>query len=344
MTSCNPAQKMEKTFTLSKLCIVFVKQVFTIALIALVCVVTANPAHSEGYDKQLESVAQTLAGEINKAGKKSVATVDFTDLQGNITELGRFVAEELSTDLVLIDKQFSVIDRVHLRSILAEQKLSVSGLLNPKNAKKLGQIAGVDALIIGSITPFGENIRITFKVIATDTAHVIAAARTSIAKTGAVEELLVREIAEGSPAAVPGQASASIHPSNRRFGQVAPFQNSFLRVSLLSAALSQDKKKVSITLNFTNITKKNIYIAVKSGSSETIMIDNLGNEWRVDNLVGLQFYNNTLLTQGQNTTVIMTFNPVHESITPGNIFNFSSNMDAKDFGNFSVGLIGIHIK
>jgi len=321
---------------------------FAIALIVLVCIAIPHSAHSEGYEEQLEEVAKTLAEKIDKAGKTTVAAVDFTDLQGNITELGRFIAEEISTNLVLIDKKFSVIDRVHLRNILSEQKLSVSGLLNPKNAKKLGQIAGVDALIIGSITPFGENIRITFKVIATDTANVIAAARTSIAKTGAVEELLAREIAVVPSTSGAGQAGGTIF-ATRTVGQVAPFQNSFLRVSLLSAALSQDKKKIMLTLNFTNITKKDIRISLWPRSDDKIMIDNLGNEWRAtSNAVGIreQFRgrSGTLLTPGQNMKVILIFAPQQEDITSGNIFNFSANLSEAGYGDFSVGFSGIRIK
>ena len=211
------------------------------------------------------------------------------------------------------------------------------------------QIAGVDALIIGSITPFGENIRITFKVIATDTAHVIGAARTSIAKTGAVEELLGREIAWGSPAAVPGQATAFIHSSNRSLGSVKPFKNSFLHVFPVSAALSQDKQQVTLTLNFTNITKKDIRIALSPGVNEKVMIDNLGNEWRLaSRAVGiLTKYDpkdGTILAPGQNATVIMIFRPVKESTTPGNVFNFSANLCGFKIGNFSVGLSGIRVK
>src|SRR5437899_296918 len=52
------------------------------------------------------------------AGKKTVAVVDFTDLQGNVTELGRYLAEEFSTALVEEPRSFDVIDRIHLKVIL----------------------------------------------------------------------------------------------------------------------------------------------------------------------------------------------------------------------------------
>ena len=91
-------------------------------------------------------------------------------------------------------KGFEVVDRNHLKSILMENKLSFSGLVNPDTIKKIGQISGVDALVTGSVIPFGDNIRVTCKVIATDTARIITADKTELAKTKAIDELLSKGI------------------------------------------------------------------------------------------------------------------------------------------------------
>lgn len=103
----------------------------------------------------------------------------------------------------MIAKGFEVIDRTHLKSILTEHKLSISGLVDPKTVKKLGQIAGVDAIVTGSVTPFGDSIRVSAKVIATDTAKVIGAAKGDIAKTKPIEELLAKGIETVREVSVP---------------------------------------------------------------------------------------------------------------------------------------------
>jgi len=54
------------------------------------------------------------------------------DLQGNVTELGRFLAEELSGALVNDSRGFRVIDRAHLKAILQEHKLAATGLIDPQ--------------------------------------------------------------------------------------------------------------------------------------------------------------------------------------------------------------------
>ena len=146
------------------------------------------------YDVEILELSQNLSSNIEKEKKHTVAVVDFTDLQGNITELGRFIAEELSANLVAGKKNFVVIDRIHLKHIIAEHKLSVSAFFDPKAVDNFGKISGVDAIIIGVVTPFGDSVRVSAKVIATDSARIIAASTGSIARTAAIEELLGKGI------------------------------------------------------------------------------------------------------------------------------------------------------
>ncbi|MCX7590987.1 MAG: CsgG/HfaB family protein [Kiritimatiellae bacterium] len=167
---------------------------------------TLAPA-SWAYEKEIRSMAGTLADSIAKSGKKTIAVVDFTDLQGNVTELGRFLAEELSVALASTGKGFEVVDRTHLKAILAEHKLASTGVIDPATARKLGQITGVEALVTGTITSFGDSVRLTVKCLDTATAKVILAAATDIPKTKAVEELLSKSIQDTSqPVGTPGPA------------------------------------------------------------------------------------------------------------------------------------------
>ena len=111
-----------------------------------------------------------------------------------MTELGRFIAEELSINLARSEKQFEVIDRTHLKSLLEEHKFNMSGLVDPQTAKKIGKIAGVDAIVTGKLTPFGDNVRVSCTVISTATAKTLAAGKTSIAKTRTIEQLLAGSV------------------------------------------------------------------------------------------------------------------------------------------------------
>jgi len=170
-----------------------------VRLFLILALLGINVCPLMAYEKEIKNLSQAMVEAIANKGTKTIAVVDFIDLQGNVTELGRFIGEELSVDLVTQAKGFEVIDRIHLKTILNEHKLSMSGLVDPKNVKKLGSLAGVDAIITGCVTPFGDSIRVSCKLITTDTAKVIAACKGDIAKTKAIEELMVRGIEKEVP-------------------------------------------------------------------------------------------------------------------------------------------------
>jgi len=55
---------------------------------------------AEAYDTALKGVAANLVLKLEDAKQHSGTVLDFTDLQGAPTELGRFLAQELSGYLV----------------------------------------------------------------------------------------------------------------------------------------------------------------------------------------------------------------------------------------------------
>ena len=178
---------------------------------------------SFAYEEEIKDISANMARDIADAGKKTIAVADFTDLQGNVTELGRFLAEEFSVALAGAGTRFEVVDRIHLKSIIREHKLSATGMIDPTTARKLGKIAGVQALITGTVTPFGDNVRITVKILDTETAKIIGASTANIAKTKAIEELLARGIETRSPYQQP-TSSQYIPPAGTKMSKkVGPF-------------------------------------------------------------------------------------------------------------------------
>jgi TolB-like protein len=177
------------------------RKMFLLWGIVMVMVLFLSLAFS--YENEVRSAAGTLAQFVRESGKKTVAVVDFTDLQGNVMELGRFLAEELSIALSsLAQKDFRVMDRTHLRALLKEHQLSLSGLIDPSTARKVGELSGVDALVTGTLTPFGDNVRLALKVIELSTAEILGSTSVNIGRTQAINELLSREVAQEAPALV----------------------------------------------------------------------------------------------------------------------------------------------
>ncbi len=171
---------------------------------------TTLPA--QDMDKELSSLATKLADQIKQNGKKKVTVLDFTDLQGAGSDLGKYIAEELTVDLVMIKKEFSVLDRANLKSILQEHKLTATGLIDPENAKKLGQFAGVDTLVIGTIVPRNDRIQLTAKLITTDTAEIIGAAKSSFTTNDSIQHLLTQPAKTEDAADAGGTAPKPVPP------------------------------------------------------------------------------------------------------------------------------------
>lgn len=264
-------------------------------LILIAILILFMPVYSSAYEKEIKGISATITESIAKSGKKTIAVVDFTGLQGNVTELGRFLAEELSVELVNAALGFSVIDRAHLKSILTEHKLSISGITDPKAVKKLGQIAGVDAIITGTVTPLENSIRVTTKVIATDTANVIAAAKCDIAKTRAIEELLTREIDTSQPAGSSYVPSTS--PKTKKVGDL---------VITMKGVVVASVKEVRVIFNIFNQSDETFKITRLF--SRAVLSDEKGNSFEA-NRRDTGLFNGLILNPKSGSDVVSKFDP-----------------------------------
>ena len=167
---------------------------------------------AQSFDKELAELATSVSKSLQETERKKATVLDFVDLQGNASELGRFIAEQFSVALVMNRKGFSLMDRANLKTILAEHKLSISGLVEPENAKKLGQFSGVDAIVLGNITALKEEIVVTVKIIATDTAEILGAAKTRIQRSKDIEALFTNAIAATTPEKAEGAVKSVGQP------------------------------------------------------------------------------------------------------------------------------------
>jgi curli biogenesis system outer membrane secretion channel CsgG len=100
-----------------------------------------------------------------EAQKKRVAVMNFdyatvstyvSQIFGSNQDIGKGIADML-VDRLVNDGTYSVIERKELDKIIAEQNFSNSDRADPASAAKIARILGVDAIIIGSITQFGND-------------------------------------------------------------------------------------------------------------------------------------------------------------------------------------------
>ena len=177
--------------------------VIRIVILGFAIFFLTQPVFSQG--PAVYTLSSGLAEIANRSGRKTVAVVDFTDLQGCVTELGRYMAEDVSVALVNDAKGFEVIDRTNLKILMQEHKLASSGIIDPATARKLGQVAGVDALVTGTIAPLSDSVHVSAKILDTQTAKMLGGITADIPRTKTVDELLAKGVANCvSTAASPG--------------------------------------------------------------------------------------------------------------------------------------------
>jgi TolB-like protein len=191
-------------------------------------------AQAQTLDQEMASLAARISKSLVAQSFKHVAAVDFTDLQGQPTELGRFLSEALAVEIVSAGG-VSMVDRANIKSILAEHKLTEEGLVNPANAKKLGEFAGVDAILTGNVTALDDGIVLMVKAVSTSSASIVAAGRIKFPKTSEIQQLLNRGVSSTTTTAGVGPLGPTSNPASYREGDVIATKDAgSLRVVLRS--------------------------------------------------------------------------------------------------------------
>ncbi|HEX4003101.1 MAG TPA: CsgG/HfaB family protein [Candidatus Acidoferrales bacterium] len=151
------------------------KILWALLTLGILAFVQALPAHAQAQTPPppgAPTTATAAPGATPAAPtgrKKRVAIFDFdyATVQtasaaafGTNVDVGKGITDLLVKYLVQ-DGTYSVIERQVLDKIMAEQNFSNSDRANPNSAAKIGQLLGVDAIIVGAVTQFGNDTKNT---------------------------------------------------------------------------------------------------------------------------------------------------------------------------------------
>jgi len=100
--------------------------------------------------KETEKVESKYTGP-----KRRIGVVEFENKTAyGQNRLGQAASDILITELVKSEK-FIVVEREKLDKVMAEQKFQQQGMIDSATAVKLGQILGLEAIVVGAVTEFG---------------------------------------------------------------------------------------------------------------------------------------------------------------------------------------------
>jgi TolB-like protein len=318
---------------------------------------------SESLEQGLEVAAAELAKRMTAGGVHKIAVVEFADLNGYVSALGQFIAEEMTTAFFVVaqDRGFDVVERRELARVLKEQELTSSSLFDAETIARIGKILGIEALVTGSIADLGTEIKINARAISVETARVFTAASATIPKEDRVLELM-RQSAGGGRAA-PGSQPADLSPRRQLQRADVFVANSFLHIEVTAIARSEDKKTVTLSLAFLNKSRSDLYLALdaRNYTCRASVIDNTGTMPRLLDDDRIQVNGLTCLgteadrrrkasysrfAPGATTPVIFGFELKKREFS-GDIFSFSAELlvyDAQEWSRISVGIGNIELQ
>lgn len=110
-----------------------------------------------------------------------LAVLPFTETgpESKKRELGAVVTAELATNLRR-DHGLLLVERAQLTPVLGEMRLGAMGLVDPKDAPRIGKLADAQALVVGSVADAGDRFLVNARIVATETAESLANASEAV--------------------------------------------------------------------------------------------------------------------------------------------------------------------
>lgn len=248
----------------------------------------------------LEQLAKEIVTKSAAAEKKTIAVLPFPHADHSCSVLSTYIVDELILHLFNVKNiDLNIIERSQMEALLGELKLGTTGLLNPKTTKKLGDMSGVQALAIGTITVIGDRIRINARLVETSSARTISAAAVWIPKTQALNELLESPIesgplcggalgatTQGSKGNVTGSVGFNSPKLSNRKGS---YSAEGLRFFVQNISRTSDSTAVNLVLGIVNENKESLpLIFVRPRAS---LVDNNGNVILCRQVMGMESCN-----------------------------------------------------
>jgi len=143
-------------------------------------------AQSSSFDDELQSLTNDLSAKMTSLKDQKIAVWDLQDLDGNISSIGKYIAEDISIDL---STKFHVVNRNQLNTILKENKLKSEGFVDQTTMQQLKKLGAIDILVTGTITVLSNNIKITLQAL-DDLANIVGATKGNLPTNDDIKELL----------------------------------------------------------------------------------------------------------------------------------------------------------
>lgn len=223
-----------------------------VLVVTLLLLAGAERAIAGTAEEAINEIATSLGAQATEKNTTNLAVVGFSEINGYQSAMTDYLAEELTTALFSAG-DFSIVERSQLARVMNEHQLYTTDLFDPEHTAELQKLLGVDAVVTGTVTRMGKQLRVNARVIDVTTARIFGAAATTIENDPRISSLLGQSSsANRSSVEIPGQVQ---QPSD------VVFQSKYFAVTPISVVRSDDGSSVKVTAEVRNTSNTPIYVA-----------------------------------------------------------------------------------
>jgi TolB-like protein len=140
----------------------------TIALALCALLFVSGSAMAQGTTPADKAPVPTAA-----TATYTAAILSFEERGTAVKDMGQKAADILFAKLSA-QPDLMLVERRDLEKILQEAEINISGIVNPQEAMKIGQLTGAKVIITGSVFEVNQKLYLVAKVIGTETSRVFA--------------------------------------------------------------------------------------------------------------------------------------------------------------------------
>jgi hypothetical protein len=241
-----------------------------ITVILAVAALWTFPAYAAlSYEESLKQLAEGVIADAVKTKRGRLALVDFTDAKGTVTPIGKFLAEELGTQ-ILVAGELKVVDHAIVGSTLKKLRITQFEPAQANAVKQAAKAVHADVFATSSYQESPDGLRVMIKLLNPSTVQSLGAIRGTLPTTGPLAEPIKE--ANKPPVVKVDLSAKPAPPPGLGFHSNEQYQ-------LVVTALH--KRNTQLTADLTIENKSSRTIKVLCLLQDTILEDDHGAQWKL---------------------------------------------------------------
>ena len=150
----------------------------------------APPVQERSLQESLENLFREMTLDLRTRGMGTIVVSGFTTSEGKTSDLITLLNEMALFEIAGLGNM-KVIEREKMDTILSEQKLALSDLMDTSNAVEIGKLLTANHILTGSVIEMPGSVVIFGRIINVETAEIESVAQVIVPKNRDVRALLL---------------------------------------------------------------------------------------------------------------------------------------------------------